>query len=144
VVLERLRQQPLTTPQTTRLLSSLTVAMADAGVASWDAKYAYWYPRPENGVRDGGLDKQWKPYVKTPFFPSYVSGHSTYSAAAGDVLAHFFPKDAQLWHARAREAGLSRIWGGIHYPVDNVFGDRMGHKIGRLTVQRAERDGAEK
>ena len=143
VVLERLRQEPLTTPRTTRLLSSLTVAMADAGVGSWDAKYAYWYPRPENGVRDSGLDKRWTPYVKTPFFPSYVSGHSTYSTAAGEVLAHFFPKDAKLWHARAREAGLSRIWGGIHYPVDNVYGDRMGRKIGRLVVDRAKRDGAE-
>ena len=144
VVLERLRREPLTTPQTTRLLSSLTVAMADAGVSSWDAKYAYWYPRPENGIRDSGVDKQWKPFVETPFFPAYVSGHSTYSGAAGEVLAHFYPKDAKLWRARAREAGLSRIWGGIHYPVDDVFGDRMGRKIGRLTVQRAERDGAEK
>jgi len=143
VVLERLRSEPLTTPRTTRLLSSLTVAMADAGVAAWDAKYAYWYPRPENGIRDSGLDKRWTPYVETPFFPAYVSGHSTYSSAAGEVLAHFYPKDAKLWHARAREAGLSRIWGGIHWPVDNVFGNRMGRRIGRLTVQRAERDGAE-
>jgi len=143
VVLERLREKPLTTPRTTRLMSSLTVAMADAGVASWDAKYAYWYPRPENGVRDSGVDKRWKPYVKTPFFPAYVSGHSTYSSAAGEVLAHFYPKDAKLWHARAREAGRSRIWGGIHYPVDDVFGSRMGLKIGRLVVQHAERDGSE-
>lgn len=143
VVLERLREQPLTTPQTTRLLSSLTVAMADAGVAAWDAKYAYWYPRPENGIRDSGLDKQWRPFVETPFFPAYVSGHSTYSSAAGEVLAHFYPEEAKLWHARAREAGLSRIWGGIHWPVDDVFGARMGTRIGRLAVQRAERDGAE-
>ena len=144
VVLERLRTKPLTTPRTTRMMSALTVAMADAGVASWDAKYAYWYPRPENGVRDAGLDKHWKPYIKTPFFPSYVSGHSTYSSAAGEVLAHFYPGDAKLWRARAREAGLSRIWGGIHYPVDNVFGDRMGTKIGRLVVKRDKHDGAEK
>ncbi len=144
VVLERLRHQPLNTPRTTRLLSSLTVAMADAGVSAWDAKYAYWYPRPENGIRDSGLDKRWTPFVTTPFFPSYVSGHSTYSSAAGEVLAHFFPKDAKLWHARAREAGLSRIWGGIHYPVDNVAGARMGRKIGRLVVQRDKHDGAEK
>ncbi len=143
VVLEQLRREPLTTPRATRLLASLTVGMADAGVASWDAKYTYWYPRPENGIRDSGLDKSWKPYVETPFFPAYVSGHSTYSAAAGEVLAHFFPEDEELWRARAREAGFSRIWGGIHWPVDNVFGNRMGKRIGRLVVQRAERDGAE-
>lgn len=144
VVLERLREEPLSTPRTTRLMASLTVSMADAGVASWDSKYAYWYPRPENGIRDSGADKRWKPYVNTPFFPAYVSGHSTYSSAAGEVLAHFYPKDAKLWHDRGREAGLSRIWGGIHWPVDNVYGARMGLKIGRLVVKRAEGDGAEK
>jgi len=116
--------------------------MADAGVASWDAKYAYWYPRPENGIRDSGADRRWKPFVPTPLFPAYVSGHSTYSAAAAEVLADAFPDQADLWRARGREAGLSRIWGGIHWPVDHVFGARMGRKIGALTVARAERDGA--
>jgi len=144
VVLERLRDEPLTTPRTTRLFATLTVAMADAGVAAWDAKYAYWYPRPENGVRDSGVDPGWEPFIQTPLFPAYVSGHSTYSAAAAEVLAHAFPERAKLWRARGREAGLSRIWGGIHYPVDHVFGSRMGRKIGELAVARAKRDGAER
>ena len=144
VVLERLRDEPLTTPRTTRLFATLTVAMADAGVAAWDAKYAYWYPRPENGIRDSGVDPGWEPFIQTPLFPAYVSGHSTYSAAAAEVLANAFPERAKLWRARGREAGLSRIWGGIHYPVDHVFGSRMGRKIGELAVERAERDGAER
>ncbi len=144
VVLERLRREPLTTPRTTRLFATLTVAMADAGVAAWDAKYAYWYPRPENGIRDSGVDPDFKPFIRTPLFPAYVSGHSTYSAAAAEVLADAFPDQAELWRERGREAGLSRIWGGIHYPVDDVFGSRMGRKIGELAVTRAERDGAER
>ncbi len=142
VVLERLHDEPLTTPRTTRLFAALTVAMADAGVAAWDAKYTYWYPRPENGIRDS-LDPDWKPFVETPLFPSYVSGHSTYSGAAAEVLAHVFPDQAQLWRERGREAGLSRIWGGIHYPVDDIPGARMGRRIGELAVGRIERDGAE-
>jgi len=143
VVLERLRDEPLTTPRTTRLFAALTVAMADAGVAAWDAKYAFWYPRPENAIR-ASLDPDWKPFVETPLFPSYVSGHSTYSSAAAQVLAHVFPDQAELWHERGREAGLSRIWGGIHYPVDDIPGARMGHRIGELAVARIERDGAER
>jgi len=143
VVLERLRDEPLTTPRTTRLFAALTVAMADAGVAAWDAKYAYWYPRPENGVR-ASVDPTWRPFVATPLFPSYVSGHSTYSAAAAEVLAHVFPDQAGLWQERGREAGLSRIWGGIHYPVDHTFGAPMGRRIGELAVARIERDGAER
>jgi membrane-associated phospholipid phosphatase len=65
--------------------------MSDAGVASWDAKFAYWDPRPENGVRDAGVDPEWEPYIETPFFPSYVSGHATYSGAAASVLGYLSP-----------------------------------------------------
>jgi membrane-associated phospholipid phosphatase len=143
VVLERLGNEPLTTPRTTRLFASLTVAMADAGVAAWDSKYAYWYPRPENGIRDSGLDPDWEPYIETPLFPAYVSGHSTYSAAAAVVLADAFPDRAELWRERGEEAGLSRLWGGIHWPVDHTYGAPLGRKIGELTVARGDRDGAE-
>jgi membrane-associated phospholipid phosphatase len=143
VVLEHLQREPLTTPRETRLFATLTVAMDDAGVAGWDAKYAYWYPRPENGIRDSGLDPDWEPFVETPLFPAYVSGHSTYSAAAAEVLARLLPDRGELWQERGQEAGLSRIWGGIHWPVDHVFGARMGRRIGELAVARAEQDGAE-
>ena len=117
--------------------------MSDAGVAAWDAKYAYWNPRPENAIRDLGLDRRWKPYLETPFFPAYVSGHATYSGAAGEVLAHLFPDDAELFRAKAREAAMSRVYGGIHYPMDGEVGIRMGRRIGRLVVERARRDGVE-
>jgi len=142
VVLERLHNDPLTTSRTTRLFASLTVAMADAGVAAWDSKYAYWYPRPENGIRDS-MDPDWEPFLETPLFPAYVSGHSTYSGAAAAVLADAFPDRAELWRARGEEAGLSRIWGGIHWPVDHTYGAPLGKKIGELTVARGKRDGAE-
>ena len=144
VMLRYLGKRNLSTPASTRVLALLNVAMSDAGVASWDTKFAYWFPRPENGIRDLGVDRTWKPYLATPFFPAYVSGHATYSAAAGEVLAHLFPDDARFWRARAREAGHSRTLGGIHWKIDNTEGYRMGLKIGRLVVQRAEKDGAER
>ena len=144
VALARLRGDGLSTPREARVLALLTVALADAGVAAWDAKYTYWYPRPENGIRDSGADPDWKPFIPTPFFPAYVSGHSTYSAAAAEVMSHLFPEDGEEWDRRARQAGLSRIWGGIHWPVDNVYGQRMGRQVGRLVVEHAEHDGAER
>ena len=143
VMLEYVPDQGLSVPRQTRVFALLNTAMADAGVASWDAKFAYWGPRPENAIRDLGLDPDWEPYLDTPFFPAYVSGHSTYSGAAGEVLAHLFPDDAKLWRDKADEAGISRLYGGIHVRSDNVHGLRMGREIGRLTVQRAEQDGAQ-
>ncbi|MGH2840483.1 MAG: vanadium-dependent haloperoxidase, partial [Solirubrobacteraceae bacterium] len=142
VMLVYVPEQRLSIPRQTRVFALLNAAMDDAGIASWDAKFAYWSPRPENAIRDLGLDRSWEPYLDTPFFPSYVSGHSTYSGAAGEVLAYLFPADAKLWQAKAREAGISRLYGGIHYRSDNVVGLRMGRDIGRLAARRAQRDGA--
>ncbi|MGH2900039.1 MAG: vanadium-dependent haloperoxidase, partial [Solirubrobacteraceae bacterium] len=143
VMLAYIPEQRLSVPRQTRAFALLNVAMEDAGIASWDSKYAYWNPRPENAIRDLGLDRSWKPYIDTPFFPAYVSGHSTYSGAAGEALAHLFPDDAKLWRGKADEAGISRLYGGIHYSSDNVFGLRLGRDIGRLAARWAERDGAE-
>jgi hypothetical protein len=129
------------TARTARALALLNTALSDAGIAAWDAKYAYWSPRPENAIRDLGLARDWKPLLATPFFPAYVSGHATYSGAAGEVLSHLFPRDEALIRAKSREAADSRVWGGIHYRSDGVVGRRMGREIGLLAVRRAERDG---
>ena len=144
VVLAYMKRAPQSLPRMARVLALLNVAQADAGVASWDTKYAFWVARPENAIRDLGLDRRWKPYIDTPFFPAYVSGHATYSGAAAEVLAHLFPQDAELWRAKAQEAADSRVFGGIHYPLDGSEGLRMGRSVGALVVARARADGAER
>lgn len=144
VMFPYVRDERLSIPLQTRAFALLNVAMADAGVASWDAKFAYSNLRPENVVAELGIKKNWKPLLDTPFFPAYVSGHSTYSGAAGEILAHLFPSDARLWQSKADEAGISRLYGGIHYHSDNVAGLRMGREIGRLAASHAKRDGAER
>ena len=144
VVLNYMKRTPQTLPRMARVLALLNVAQADAGVSSWDTKYTYWVTRPENAIRDLGLARGWKPYIDTPFFPAYVSGHATYSGAAGEVLAHLFPGDEKLWRAKAREAAHSRVLGGIHYPKDGTEGLRMGRGIGDLVVAHARADGAER
>ena len=143
VVLGYLDREPHSIPRETRVLALLNVAQADAGIASWDAKFAYWVTRPENAIRDLGIDKKWKPLIRTPFFPAYISGHATYSGAADKVMGYLFPKDAKLFRDRAQEAANSRVWGGIHFPLDGSEGLRVGHKVGDLVVERAREDGAD-
>jgi hypothetical protein len=138
VTLAHLEHQPPTSEtRVAEIFALLTVAMADAGVAAWDAKYAYWVTRPVNAIRDLSLERDWEPYLDTPFFPAYVSGHAAYSGAAAEVLAHLFPDDADLWRRRAREAARSRLYGGIHFPMDNEVGMEMGAEIGLRAVDHA-------
>ena len=141
VLLAYLRDRLPTEPQAERTLALASVAMSDAGVAAWDAKFTYWDPRPENGVRDSGIDRNWQPYIDTPFFPSYVSGHATYSGAAAEVMTYLFPDDAAEFNAKADEAADSRLWGGIHWRADNEVGIQLGRKVGALVVERAKSDG---
>jgi membrane-associated phospholipid phosphatase len=143
VIVNYLRDRDLAVARAARVFALASVAMADAGVAAWDTKYAYWYPRPANAIRELGVDPAWRPFISTPFFPAYVSGHATYSGAVAQVLSHLFPEDADTWHRNARQAAASRIWGGIHWPVDSSEGLIMGRMIGDLVVARAEQDGAE-
>jgi membrane-associated phospholipid phosphatase len=80
--------------------------------------------------------------IPTPPFPSYTSGHSTVSAAAATILGHLFPADEADLLARAEEAKNSRLWAGIHFPLDNEMGAVGGHLVGRLVAARARLDGA--
>ncbi|HVL94051.1 MAG TPA: phosphatase PAP2 family protein [Acidimicrobiales bacterium] len=143
VALAYLKDLEPNTPRGERALALVNAAMSDAGVAAWDAKFTYWDPRPENGVRDSGVDPQWTPFIETPFFPSYISGHATYSGAAASVLKFLFPDNAADFEAKAQEASNSRLWGGIHWRADNEVGLSVGRKVGDLVVARARSDGAE-
>jgi hypothetical protein len=120
----------------TRVLALASVAMADGFICCWDAKYAYWFGRPITA--DPNLDV----LIPTPPFPSYTSGHSTVSRAAATVLGHLFPADEPALAMRAEEAQNSRLWAGIHFPIDNEMGALGGAMIGRLVVARAREEGA--
>jgi hypothetical protein len=130
----------LSTAPAARLFALLNVAMADTATATWDAKFAYWSPRPENAIRDLGLARHWRPFLATPPFPSYVSAHSAFSGAASEVLARQFPSDAPQFREKAEQAGISRLYGGIHYRADHVVGLRLGRKVGVLAIAAAVED----
>ncbi|WP_103069651.1 vanadium-dependent haloperoxidase [Aquimarina sediminis] len=154
----------------------LSNALMDAGIAAWDCKVFYDYVRPVSAIQDiyrgksidawGGPcegtqqieGENWLPYIPSPPFAEYVSGHSTFSAAAEEVLSSFcdsgkygekviIPKggsriepgctpaedltlDWKLLKDAADEAGISRLYGGIHFRDGDQEGRTLGTKVG--------------
>ena len=174
------RRDRHTMDQDVKMFFALTSAVFDAGIVAWDAKRTYDSARPVTAIHflkrgkkirawggpgrgtrtiDGG---EWRPYqpatVVTPPFPEYVSGHSTFSAAAAEVLKRFTGSDHyggsvtvpagssrvepgaaparpvtlrwDTFSAAADEAGLSRLYGGIHFREGDLAGRSAGRKVG--------------
>lgn len=82
------------------------------------------------------LDSSIKTVMPTPNHPSYPAGHSTISNAALAVLDKQLPANAKEWKRLSMEAGLSRVWGGIHYTVDDEQGSLLGKQVGEYTLTR--------
>lgn len=114
-----------------RALATLNIAFNDAAIACWDAKYAYWYPRPSQ------LDAELKPLFPPPNHPSYPAAHGCLSTAAAVVLAQLFPRDREAMLARGREAAEARIWAGIHYRFDIEAGQALGRQVAERVLMRA-------
>lgn len=130
------------TPRAARMIAALNAGEADAAIAVWDTKFTYWSPRPLNSMRALGIDPAWTSFLPTPIFPSYVSGHAGFSGTAATILSYFFPSEAATFEAKAQEAAMSRLYGGIHYRSDNDVGLDLGHKVGQAVVDRVKQDGA--
>ena len=109
----------------------------DAGISCWDTKYYYMYPRPPQA------DENIKCLFGVPNFPSYTSGHSTFSAAAATVLGYIFPADVNTFNEYAKEASDSRIYSRIHFRFDCEVGLEVGTNIGNYAVEVAKVDGAD-
>ena len=178
------RRDGHTLEQDVKLFFALSNALMDASIAAWDAKRFYDSVRPVTAIRflfagqpvrawagpGQGIQliagDQWQPYIPTPPFAEYVSGHSTFSAASAEILHSFTGSDhmgAQVtvpagssaiepgvvpghdvtlswktYSEAAAEAGLSRLYGGIHFPDADREGRAMGRKIGSLVWQTAQ------
>ncbi len=136
------------------LLLATAVSQADAFIASWGYKYHFNLIRPRTYIRRV-IDPAWEPLIPTPPFPEYPSGHSTQSAAAATTIAALIPDgpftdstSISLGHAARRfatfreaanEAGRSRIYGGIHFPVGDLSGRALGTCIGEKVAARLPR-----
>lgn len=115
------------------VFARLNQALADAFIAAWDCKYAYWTARPVTAARYL-LGVELRPLILTPAFPSYPSGHGTFSGAASTVLGGYFPDRKDELRRMAAEAALSRLYAGIHFRFDNEDGLALGNKIGALVL----------
>jgi membrane-associated phospholipid phosphatase len=133
IALQLLDEVGFGTRRAARLFAALNTAQADAFIACWDAKFAYWSQRPVTAIRSL-YDPAWSSFIPTPPFPSYVSGHSTTSAAASTVLARFFPSRSADLSRLAAEAAVSRLYGGIHYRSDNEAGLVLGRRVGAAAL----------
>jgi membrane-associated phospholipid phosphatase len=149
----------LTVLENARLFALLNLAAADAAICAWDAKFIYDYWRPVTAIREADTDNNpetetdptWSSLIPTPPFPEFTSGHSTFSRSAAVVLAGFFGEDNipfttttdglpgvtrnyPGFSAAADEAGISRLYGGIHWPSANLHGQSGGRAIGLLVM----------
>lgn len=122
--------------RTARTFALMNMASADAGVCCWETKYHYFYARPCQ------IDPKIKTLTGLPNFPTYTSGHSTFSGAAATVLGYIFPDKKAELESMALEASVSRIYGGIHFRFDCEEGLKAGNRIGEFAVAKGKADGS--
>jgi len=127
------------------------IALYDAFISCWDEKFRSNYVRPETEINK--IDDRWQPYIQTPPFPSYTSGHATNSAAAAEIMTKWFGdnlsftdtsllefginnREIKSFRGAAEEAAMSRLYGGIHYRFDNENGTEAGKRLGEFIGSR--------
>ena len=139
----------------------MNLAMADAGIACWDAKYFYVFWRPITAISladtDGNgatkADPAWKPLFATPAHPEYPSGHSCVSSAATGVLENQFGKKTgftvdseallgvtrsfRSFSAALDEVKNARIFAGIHFRSATDDGQTIGNKVSAWVLSHA-------
>ena len=159
ITLDLIERRALPFEAALTILTKVSSAMSDAGVLCWHTKFAHNIWRPVSAIQHLIPGSNWQPLLDTPPFPAYVSGHSSFSAAAATVIEHHFGKNqpvearsaAAPGHVRsflraqeaAAEAGMSRIYGGIHYAADNQDGLTLGRLAACSVLGLAACDQAE-
>jgi membrane-associated phospholipid phosphatase len=145
-------QRHLPAEEAARIMTLTAVAQADAFIAAWGVKFRDNLLRPRTYIRRL-IDPKWEPLIPTPPFPEYPSAHSTQSAAARTVLTALLGDVAfddstsisighpvrhfATFRAASDEAGMSRIYAGIHFPSGNTGGRTLGECIGEKVIARA-------
>jgi membrane-associated phospholipid phosphatase len=147
---------------TARLFAVLNLTFADGVIAFYDAKYHYQIWRPITAIRAGDAignpaitgDPTWTSLASTPADPSYPGAHSVISSAGATVLSSFFGKDDLIqvtsdvlkgtvrtfdsYGAVATEAGLSRIFAGVHTRLDHESGLTLGRKVAQFVLRESK------
>ena len=131
-----------------------SIAIADGFISCWNEKYRSNLIRPETLINKY-IDKDWYPLLQTPPFPEYTSGHSVVSGAAAEVLTDIFgdnfafddtteipyglpTRSFTSFRNAAKEAAISRIYGGIHYNAAVENGLTQGINIGDFVIEKLD------
>lgn len=126
----------LSPPRSARVLGVVHAGINDALIITWLLKYRWDVARPNQ------LDQSLKTVIPTPKFPAYPSGHAAVSGVAQVILSYFFPAEAKRLKELAEENAISRLYAGVHFPIDNTEGIRLGRQIGHhiVSILRKQRD----
>jgi hypothetical protein len=144
-------ERHLNADQAASVMVLTSTSLADAFIAVWGYKFQMNLLRPRPYIR-AVIDSTWEPAIPSPPFPEYMAGHSAISAAAaraltamvGDVafddsthlaIGHPVRHFASFTDA-AKEAGMSRVYGGIHFPSGNRVGRTVGECVGGKITER--------
>ncbi len=129
-----------------------SIALFDAFISCWDEKYRSNLIRPETYI-NANIDENWRPFLQTPPFPEYISGHSIISTASAVVLTKIFGDNFSFdddtenefglptrhftsFMNASDEAAISRFYGGIHYRIAIVNGQTQGREVGEWVLQK--------
>lgn len=165
IAVQLLQNRGLSFLELARAIALVGMTQCDSSICAWDNKYHYDVLRPETAIRarapefgsaDGrvALHTGWHSYIPTPEFPAYTSGHSTFGAAAAEMISLIHGRDDISFSGRspdqvlwpqlngatrhwislsqmAEENGMSRLYGGVHWGLDNDRGLAAGRAIAR-------------
>jgi hypothetical protein len=153
-----LNSRSATLVESAHTMGLLNIALADAAIACWEAKYNYNTWRPVTAIQKADIDgndattadPHWQPLLTTPPFPEFTSGHSTFSGAAATILTNTIGENVSFstssvglpevtrsytgFQQAADEAGMSRIYGGIHFMPANLEGLDGGRQVGNFVA----------
>jgi PAP2 superfamily len=164
--------EQLTLPENARLFALMNMAIADAAIVAFEAKYFYNFWRPVTAIRSGDLDNNprtereagFTPFIATPAYPAYPSGHGSLSNAARSTLERFFGRgrhavtltNTALPAVTLRYTNLrhitddiadARIYSGIHFRFDQDAAEDLGERVAAYVVRNhlvcARRGGCE-
>jgi len=138
--------------QSMMIYTLVAIGLMDSFICCWDEKYRSNRIRPETAIRKY-IDGKWSPLLQTPPFPEYLSGHSCISSTSATILTWYFgdhfqytdsvevqyglsPRHFESFQAAAREAGISRFYGGIHFMDAISNGMSQGLQVGQYLLKK--------
>ena len=142
-------QKNLNMAEAAQMYGLVCIALGDAFISCWEAKYRVNLMRPKTYVRQYLNDPTWEPFIKTPPFPEFTSGHSVCSGAASSILTTIFgdvafldntnnalyaPRSFTSFTEAAKEAAVSRLYGGIHFKPATEVGIKQGQLIAQKVL----------